>query len=396
MNTQKLILIFLFSIILLLRGIFSYISYKNFVSHKVVEIDGFVANQYKKKNYFVLKIKSKTLSFYTVNRNDLKNLLNENISLKIFTKNISFKDYLFGFFAPSFDLRLKEPLWIEKKIEQQHQNRQITDLYKALYLGKSIPYDIRQKLSTLGISHLFALSGLHLGFLSAILFFALSPFYKFFQQRFFPYRNRYIDLGIAVLIIEFLYLFLTNFPPSLVRAFVMEVVGFLMLLYFEKSLLKILIYTFLFSLIVFFEKVFSVGYLLSFLGVFYIFLFFKYFKANLINSFILSFYMYIVMFIWGHWFFYNFNLYSFLSPFVNIVFTLFYPLSIFLHIIGFGGIYDNIIQNYLSLGGKYYYVKIEIWILIPFALLSIVAFYKKWAFYGINLLAVLTIGGIFV
>jgi competence protein ComEC len=392
LNIQKLLSIFLiFSILLILRGFFSFIFYKNFVSKRVVEINGYVANQYKKKNHYVVKIKSKNLNFYTINRDNLKYLLNENISIKIFTKNISFKDYLFGFFTPSFDLRLEDVSNIEKYVEKQHKDKKIINLYKALYFGKSIDYDTRQKLSTLGISHLFALSGLHLGFLSGILFLILSPFYKFFQQRFFTYRNRYFDLGIIIFIVEFLYLHFTNFPPSLVRAFVMEVVIFISLIYLEKEPLKILIFTFLVSLLIFFEKVFSIGYFLSFIGVYYIFLFFRYFKVNFVNTLILSFYMYLMMFVVGHFFFYNFNYYQFLSPIVNILFSLFYPISIFLHIIGSGDLFDNLIKLYLNLGEKFYYVKVNVFIFLIFLLLSFIAYYRKWAFYGINALALITI-----
>jgi competence protein ComEC len=386
LSIPKPLLIFLvFSI--LFRGIVSFVFYKNFVSKKVVEINGYVANQYKKDGYYVLKIKTKTLTFYTINRDNLKNLLNESISLKIFTKNISFKDYLFGFFSPSFDLKLKDANFLEKYVESQHKDKKIINLYKALYFGKSIDYDTRQKLSTLGISHLFALSGLHLGFLSGILFLILSPFYKFFQQKFFPYKNRYFDLGIVILIIEFLYLYFTNFSPSLVRAFVMEIVIFISLIYLEKEPLKILFFTILISFFVFFEKIFNIGYFLSFIGVYYIFLFFKYFKINFINTLILSFYMFLMMFIIGHFFFYNFNYYQFLSPVINILFSIFYPVSIVLHLIGFGDLFDNFIKFYLNLGEKFYYVNVNVFIFFSFLFLSFVAYYKKWAFYGINAIA---------
>jgi competence protein ComEC len=167
----------------------------------------------------------------------------------------------------------------------------------------------------------------------------------------------------------------------------MEIVIFISLIYLEKEPLKILIFTFLVSLIIFFEKVFSIGYFLSFIGVYYIFLFFKYFKINFLNSIILSFYMFLMMFVVSHFFFYNFNYYQFLSPIVNVLFTFFYPLSIFLHIFGIGDLFDNLIKLYLNMGEKSYYVKINYFILFTFLLLSFIAYYRKWAFYGINVLA---------
>jgi competence protein ComEC len=390
LSIPKPLLIFLvFSI--LFRGIVSFVFYKNFVSKKVVEINGYVANQYKKDGYYVLKIKTKTLTFYTINRDNLKNLLNESISLKIFTKNISFKDYLFTFFAPSFDLKLKDVDFLEKYIEKQHTDKKIVNLYKALYFGKSIDYDTRKKLSTLGISHLFALSGLHLGFLSGFLFLILSPVYKFFQQRFFPYRNRFFDLGILILVVELLYLYFTNFSPSLVRAFVMEIVVFISLIYFEKEPFKILIATFLISFLIFFEKVLSIGYFLSFMGVYYIILFFRYFKVNFVNSLVLSFYMFLVMFVVSHFFFYNFNYCQLLSPIANILFSIFYFISIILHILGIAGIMDNFINFYLNLGNISECVRVNLVVFIVFLILSIIAYYKKWAFYGINGLAVVVL-----
>ncbi|WP_024786815.1 ComEC/Rec2 family competence protein [Lebetimonas sp. JH369] len=198
-------------------------------------------------------------------------------------------------------------------------------------------------------------------------------------------------MDIFILTTEFLYLYFTNFPSSLVRAFVMETVIFISLIYLEKEPLSVLIWTFLISVLIFFEKVFSIGYFLSFMGVYYIFLFFKYFKPTFVNSLILSFYMYLVMFILGHYFFYNFNFYSFFSPVVNILFSVFYPVSIFLHLTGFGGLFDKVLQWYLNMGEKNYYVNVDFWILLFFLSLSFFAYYRKWAFYGINLFALIVI-----
>jgi len=388
-------LILIAFIFLIARVQISFLSYLDFRYNKFLNLDAKVVAQYikegKRGQYYVLKLKTKTLTFYTTSREDLKNLLNETINLTIITNKVSFLDYLFTFYAPSFNLKLKPINKIEELIEKQHKDSEIINLYKALFLGEALEYETRQKLSTLGIAHLVALSGLHLGFISLFLYFLLSPFYSIFHKKF-PYRNKFVDLGITILVIELLYLYFTNFPPSLIRAFVLEIILFLYAYYLQNPFsLKVLFVVFIVSLIIFGVKVFSLGYFLSIIGVFYIYLFFRYFKLSLINSILLSFYMFLVMFIISHSFFANFNFYQFLSPIVSILFTLFYPLTVFLHLIGFGEVFDNVVLEYLKLGENYHCIKIPFCFMLFFIALSIGAFFNKKLFYGINLIALFTI-----
>jgi len=386
--------IFLFVFLLLfLRVQISFFEFLHFINTPVIVLNVKVINQYKKKNYYVLKLKNREVTFYTINRDNLKNLLNENISVKIFTNNIGFFDYLKGFFAISFDLKLQDATKLEKYIEKQHKDKNMANLFKALFLGESIDYKTRQDLSTLGISHLVALSGFHLGIISGVLFFIFSFVYKFFHK-YFPYRNRYFDVAILVFIVEFIYLYVTSFPPSLIRAFVMEVVIFLFAMRLKNIFdIKVLIYTFLISFLIFFEKIFSIGFFLSIIGVYYIILYFKYFKVNFLNSVFMSFFIFLWMFVISHLFFGNFNIYQLFSPFITLFFTLFYPFEIFLHIIGIGGVFDNLIENYLNLGSNFYVYKVPILFGTAFLIMSFIAYYKKWAFYGINLLALIILGG---
>jgi len=397
-KSEKLgISLLILSLVIIFRIQISFLGYLNFIDHYVKNLDVKVINQYKKKNYYVLKLKNNEVSFYTTSRDNLKNLLNEDINLNILTKNIHFLGYLSTFYAISFNLKLKNAFFLDKWIENQHKNKKISNLYKALFLAEGIDYKTRQQLSTLGISHLFALSGFHLGVISFLLFLIFSPVYKIFHKKF-PYRNRFFDLGILIFIIEFLYLFLTSFPPSLIRAFVMEIILFLFAFYLQNIFsLRILFLTILFSFLIFFMKIFSIGFFLSILGVFYIMLFFKYFKPTFKNGVLMNFFVFLMMFVFSHTIFGNLNIYQFLSPLATLLFTVFYPLSLFLHIIGFGGILDGFINSYLHLGDNFYIFKLPLWIGVLFLLFSLAAYYKKWAFYGINLLAVsIVLGGLFV
>jgi len=389
LKSEKLVFLLLLFLGFIFRIQIAFFDYLNFIDKPVREIDAKVVNQYKKKNYYVLKLHNNSLTFYIISRDNLKNLLNENVSIKIFTKNISFFDYLTKFFAISFDLKLKEANPIDIYIEKQHDTKKTTDLYKALFLGEAIDYKTRQELSSLGISHLFALSGFHLGFVSFLLYFTFGVFYKKFQK-FFPYRNRFVDLGILVLVVEFFYLYITSFPPSLIRAYVMEVILFLFALRFQNIFdLRVLIFTILISFLIFFTKIISIGFLLSILGVFYIILFFKYFRPTFKNTILMNFFLFLMMFVISHSFFSNFNYYQLLSPVVTLLFTIFYPISFLFHILGIGGVFDGLILKYFSLGDSFFSVKVPLWFLGVFLILSLLAYYKKWAFYGINLLAII-------
>jgi len=395
-NSEKLIFLLLLFLVFIVRIQISFLEYLNFIDRPVKEIDVKVINQYKKKNYYVLKLHNNSLTFYTISRDNLKNLLNENISIKIFTKNISFFDYLTKFFAISYDLKLLDVNKIDKLIESQHNTKKITNIYKALFLGEGVDYKTRQELGSLGISHLFALSGFHLGFISFLLYFTFGIIYKKLQS-FFPYRNRFVDLGVLVLIVEFIYLYITSFPPSLIRAYVMEVILFLFAIRLQNIFdMRVIIFTVVISFLIFFTKIISIGFLLSILGVFYIVLFFKYFKPTFRNTILMNFFLFLMMFVISHSFFSNFNYYQLLSPIITLLFTIFYPISFLFHLLGIGGIFDGLILKYLSLGDNFFEIKFPLWFLGLFLIFSLLAYYKKWAFFGITLLAIIVLGGVFV
>jgi len=337
--------------IFILNITYKYFGYKNFIS-KSEFITAKVVNQYKKKNYWVLKLKNNEIEFYTTTRDDLKDILNYNVEVGLITKNISFWGYLSKFYSPTFHLGLLEKSEYKKFIEKEHNNKYIANIFNALFFGDSLYYKTRQQLSSLGISHLLALSGLHLAIISGILYLILSPIYN---SLFLPYRNRNIDLGILILIILFAYLAFVGFPASLVRSFLMEIIAFIFAFSLKNIFsFKLLFLTIFIGIVIFPSFLVSLGFFLSVMGVFLIFLFFKYFKATFINGLIvLPIYLYIAMIPISHYFFGNFNIYQLSSPIISIIFTFFYPLEMFLHIIGEGGFFDDIIKSYLSLGNNF-------------------------------------------
>jgi len=340
----------LFSILFFNLG-YKYYEYKNFISHSQF-ITAKIVNQYKKKNYWVLKLKNNKIEFYTTTKDDLKDILNKNVEVGVITKGISFWQYFTKFYAPTFRLGILEDKKYKIFIENQHKDKKIANIFEALFFGDRLYYDTRKQLSTLGISHLFALSGLHLAIISGVLYLLISPIYNFLIP---PYRNRNIDLGILILITLFGYLWFVDFPPSLVRSFIMEMIVFLFAFYLRDIFsFKLLFLAVVVSLVVFPNFIVSIGFFLSVMGVFLIFLFFKYFKLNFLNGLVvLPIYLYVAMIPIVHYFFGNFNLYQLFSPFVSIIFNIFYPFEIFLHLIDNGDLFDEVIKSYLSLGDKF-------------------------------------------
>ncbi|RUM57050.1 MAG: hypothetical protein DSY40_01265, partial [Nautilia sp.] len=221
MRKWNLLIFSLFFLLFFFSIGFRYLEYKNFTS-KTQFITAKIINQYKKKNYWVLKLKNNQVTFYTTSREDLKDILNYKVEVGVITKHIKFLDYLTTFYAPTFNLGLLEKPKYKEFIEKQHKDKYIANIFNALFFGDSLYYKTRQELSSLGISHLLALSGLHLVVISGFLYLLLTSIYDFLFP---PYRNRNIDLGFFILGILFLYLYLVDFPASLVRSFIMEVLA---------------------------------------------------------------------------------------------------------------------------------------------------------------------------
>ncbi len=384
-----LFLSFLF-IVFIFNLYFEYINYREFTSSKFFKTKALVLNQYKKrkndKEYFVLKLKNeKGAVFYTTNYEDLKDIKRREILLTVITENISFLDYLKGFYVPSFDIRLypkRENLKdkIRELIISSHFDKNMKELFAALFLGEEISKELREKIQFLGISHLIAISGFHLGVLFGVLFFISDFVYRVFQNRFFPYRNRHFDLSVFIFFILFFYLYALGFIPSLLRAFVMSLVGFV---FYARSVevlsFKTLLIAVLFIIAFFPKLLFSVGFWFSVAGVFYIFLFLHYFKDldKKILFLLINFWVFFMMMPLVHYFFPLFSFYQFLSPFVSMLFTVFYPFELFLHIFGFGDFLDGLILKFINIKGEVYRFRTDFYFLSIFILFSFGAVFRR-------------------
>jgi len=265
-------------------------------------------------------------------------------------------------------------------ISEQHKDKNISNTYQALFTAKSLNVEIQTKFSALGISHLVAISGFHLGVLSALLFFLFKYPYKFFQNRYFPYRSYKRDSFIAISLVLLSYLLFLDSPPSLLRAFAMLIIGFIL---YDRGLKIISMLTLLLTVILlisFFPRLaLSIGFWLSVSGVFYIFLFLIHFtELSKVWQFILiPFWVYILMLPYSIVIFGNFSIYHPLSILWTSLFTLFYPLSIFLHLINQGDFLDKILQLLLRLDIPEIKISLGWTWLVGHVALSLVSVYNK-------------------
>jgi len=368
---------------------YKYHIYKTIKSTPTYQTTAKVINQYvktkDKKSYIVFKLRAKEgFVFYSTSREDLKDLYADTLLVKFKTKNLSFLDMFKPTYIFVYDIRVvkkdrfKEELL--KKIDSQHESFMTKELFKALFLAKPISKELRKKVSDLGISHLIAISGFHLGVLFFMFYFLLQKVYRILQDRFFPYRSAKFDLTVMVIFLLFGYLYLLGFVPSLVRSYVMLIVGF----YLYDRFVKIVSFEVLFvtvCLIVAFipEFIFSIGFWFSVSGVFFIYLFLHYFShlKSWQTVLLLNIWVYLAMLPIIHYVFDKFTFLQLLSPFLSIVFIAFYPLELFLHLIGYGGLLDPLILKLFSLESSVYHIKTPFWFLMFYVILVLFLGYKK-------------------
>ena len=339
----------------------------------------------KTQTYQVLKLKAqKGFLFYTSVSQKTPQIVGKKIKLEVWMGDISFYEYMSSFYSFSKLLYVYKKTSFKEKLQSfiasQHTDKDITSIYNALFSASGLTPQLQTQLSSLGISHLIAISGFHLGVLSALLFFLIKFPYKFFQEHYFPYRSYTRDSFVVIALVLLSYLIFLDFPPSLLRAYGMLLIGFIL---YDRGIEVISMQTLFLSVLIllalFPRLLFSIGFFLSVSGVFYIFLFILYFKhlGKLWQFFLLPFWVYICMLPYSLVIFGNFSLYHPLSILWTSLFTLFYPLSLLLHIFSLGDILDPILKWLLSIKLDTIEMKLGYGWLGVQVVLSLTALYKK-------------------
>ena len=348
----------------------------------------------------LLKLKSDDgLDFYIYTKGEVPKRFDwVRVKFKL-KKNSTFFDYLKGFFAygdivepveNGFDAKA----YLREKINKQHnRDNNIETFYHAIFLADPLDRNLRNKISNLGVSHLVALSGFHLGILWLIVFGILFIPYRALQQKYFPWRNRNIDLGFVTLIILLIFVLFVGAPPALTRSYVMLAIGwFVLIAGLELISFQFLAFAMLVILAVAPKLIASLGLLLSFLGVFYIFLVIKWMRnypAWFITIIAIPVGIFLLMFPIGHYFFANTTIWQLMSPPLSILFIIFYPLSAILHILGIGGIFDNPLQALFNLPTDTIKIAMPTPLILSYLSVSILAIFYKKAFWATLIFATL-------
>ncbi len=395
-SSKREIFIFFFisAFIFTYSSLIEYNNYKKLTQFDSALVNATILKQYQKtrttkrgkiKNYQVLKLKSENgFSFYTSAKESFAYSVGKEVELELWAGKISFYEYMSSYYAFSKIIHANKTESQKQKlnqlISQQHRDKNISNTYQALYTAKPLNTEIQTKFSALGISHLVAISGFHLGVLSALLYFLFKFPYKFLQNRYFPYRSYKRDSFIVIAVVLLSYLLFLDSPPSLLRAFVMLIIGFIL---YDRGIKIISMLTLLLTvvlLISFFPRLLlSIGFWLSVSGVFYIFLFLIHFKnlSKLWQFILIPFWVYILMLPYSIVIFGNFSLYHPLSIIWTSLFTLFYPISILLHLVNYGDFLDNILNFLLRLETDDIKITLDWKWLMVYVTLSFTSIYKK-------------------
>ncbi len=355
------------SLLLAINLYLEYLNHQKLDFSKPTSLSAQILLQYPKikdqKTYFVLKLQSKNMIFYTTIKEPLKNLQYRYAQFFGRIKSCSFLESLKSCFFQtySFSLTRKHNFKSHARhfIDSAHSSALVGNLYRALFIGDSLNKDLRDRANALGINHLLAISGFHLGILSVSVYFLFSLFYTPLQKRYFPYRNAFYDIGVLVWVFLLGYLLLLDFLPSFFRAFLMGLLGFLACFFGVRLLsFKLLILACCIAIALLPKLLFSVGFLLSVCGVWYIFLFLKHAQAFFkTSSFLmrslqvisLSALIFLNMLIIAHAFFPMFSPYQLFSIPLGLIFIVFFPLSLFLHAVGLGSLLDHILSMPLTI-----------------------------------------------
>ncbi|WQS19133.1 ComEC/Rec2 family competence protein [Helicobacter pylori] len=355
------------SLLLTLNLYLEYLNYQKLDFSKPTSLNAQILLQYPKtkdqKTYFVLKLQSKNMIFYTTIKEPLKNLQYRHAQFFGKIKSCSFLESLKSCFFQTYSFFLTRKhnfkSHVRHFIDSAHSSALVGNLYRALFIGDSLNKDLRDRANALGINHLLAISGFHLGILSVSVYFLSSLFYTPLQKRYFPYRNAFYDIGVLVWVFLLGYLLLLDFLPSFFRAFLMGLLGFLACFFGVRLLsFKLLILACCIAIALLPKLLFSVGFLLSVCGVWYIFLFLKhtqiffkdssFFKRSF-QAIALSVLVFLNMLIVAHAFFPMFSPYQLFSIPLGLIFIVFFPLSLFLHAVGLGSLLDHFLSMPLTI-----------------------------------------------
>ena len=323
---KKLKILLLFSLIIIfifrLQIKYNYNPNDNYVIGKVID--------YKvKENYTIINLNEIIVYYYDEFKYKIGDTIKVEGTIKEIEPNTNFN--LFNYKKYMLSKRIvhkieskkiiliKENKNILNKIKNKIKERTDKHKYFSLFIigENNLDNEIKDSFKINGISHLFAISGMHITLFISILTLILKKMIK----------NKKIIILLITLFLLF-YMFITNYSVSVVRASLLTILININKLYkLNISTLKLLVYIFLICISYNPYYIYQVGFIFTFLITFTLILFSKKIPSNyilktLVTS-IISFIVSIPILI------NNFYSVNFLSPLLNIIFIPFITFIIF-------------------------------------------------------------------
>ena len=211
-------------------------------------------------------------------------------------------------------------LFVKDQLSGLLKTRENSEYYQMIIFGdsSSIPESFEEAIRTLGISHLFALSGSHLTFISFFLFYLLRKVFD---------NEKKVYLIVCVLL--FGYVSMTNFSVSLIRSYVFFVLFKANRLY-HWNFKNTTLFFYILGVFLLYHPwwIYDLGFQYSFLICFYLLVFSKWLSSSnyLISVFKISTMAFLVSAPISMFHFYELHL---LSIFWNLLFVPFFTFIIF-------------------------------------------------------------------
>ena len=401
--------------VLLVRLFLLYGDYRAFLEKPFFYTDATVVMQYAKsrngKPYQVLKLRSREGKVFYTTTHRSGALAGKRVRVKLLPeRSISFADYLGTFYVKTTfrvigEVKKSERSSIAEWISSQHRDPEMKRFYQAIFLATPVDKILREKISGLGVSHLVALSGFHLTILWGLVYGVLSLLYRPIQHRWFPYRFMLLDLGVVTLAILGYYLWFVGHPPSLLRSYVMLLFAWIaLLLGIELLSFQFLGFVMAILLALFPDLAVSLGFWFSVAGVFYIYLVLYWSQKSSIwlrHKWVISLFsipvgIFILMLPVVHTVFGMTCRWQLLSPILSLLFIPFYPLSIALHLIGIGNLFDGYLLELFALPSGCYENIVPVWAAAGYILLSLGSVWSRTVFAVTTGLALLYLFYLFV
>lgn len=330
---------------------------------------------------------------------NLRDLRGREVLVELQVAKVTFLDYLKGFHSrgsiqevyPSLSLKER---WY-RSIALGHDEQIMKELYGALFVATPMSQEFQKLVGAMGLSHILSISGYHFGILSIIAFFFLRPSYRWFQNRYFPYRHGNRDLFFIVLGLLFFYLWALEFIPPMVRAFGMIAVGYFL---YDRGIKIISFQTLLIAvglLLAFFPKLFfSLGFWFSSFGVLSIFIFVRYYEHWKPWQIFLALHVwcYLVMLPISLAIFGTFGFWHIGSIPLALLFNLYYPAVLALHLTPWGDLFDPYLIQLFN-AGDMHTVSIPMGSGILSIVLAMLAMRFKLAFWALGILGSITLIG---